>query len=87
MEFLNEVCNTLWENAKILVTRDFSFFHSFEKSFHTVIRTQSLLLMTLKKKPLENIAGKGENAGIQHFLLFRTIFSILSKTNFNFLGT
>ena len=26
--------------------------------------------MTLKKKALENIVGKGENAGNQHFLLF-----------------
>ena len=26
--------------------------------------------MTLKKKPFENIVGKGENADNQHFLLF-----------------
>ena len=26
--------------------------------------------MTLRKKPFENIVGKGENAGNQHFLLF-----------------
>ena len=26
--------------------------------------------MTLKMKPFENIVGKGENAGNQHFLLF-----------------
>ena len=26
--------------------------------------------MTLKKKPFENIVGKGENAGNQHFLFF-----------------
>ena len=31
--------------------------------------TQSRLL-TLKKKPFENIVGKGENAGNQDFLLF-----------------
>ena len=31
--------------------------------------TQSRLLMTLDKKPFENIVGKGENAGNQHFLL------------------
>ena len=30
--------------------------------------------MTLKKKPLENIEGKGENAGEQHFLLFPQCF-------------
>ena len=32
--------------------------------------TQLRLLMTLHKKPFENIEGKGENAGNQHFLLF-----------------
>ena len=30
--------------------------------------------MTLGKKPLENIVGKGENAGNQHFLLFPQCF-------------
>ena len=29
---------------------------------------QSQLLMTLYKRPFENIVGKGENAGYQHFL-------------------
>ena len=35
--------------------------------------------MTPKKKALENTVGKGENAGNQHFLLFPTVFSTLSK--------
>ena len=30
--------------------------------------------MTLEKKPFENIVGKGENAGDQHFLLFPECF-------------
>ena len=30
--------------------------------------------MTLSKKPFENIEGKGENAGDQHFLLFPQCF-------------
>ena len=30
--------------------------------------------MTLGKKPLEKIVGKGENAGNQHFLLFPQCF-------------
>ena len=34
---------------------------------------------TLRMKPLENIMGKGENAGNQHFLLFPTMFYSLSK--------
>ena len=36
--------------------------------------TYSRLLTTLKKKPKENIVGKGENAGNQHFLLYRQCF-------------
>ena len=32
--------------------------------------TQSQLLTTLYKKPLQNIVGKGENAGNQPLLLF-----------------
>ena len=40
---------------------------------------QSRLLTTLKRKALENTMGKGENAGNQHFLLFPTVFSTLSK--------
>ena len=28
----------------------------------------------LKKKPFENVVGKGENAGNQHFLLFPLCF-------------
>ena len=34
---------------------------------------------TLKKKALENIVGKGENAGNQHFLLLPPCFLPLSK--------
>ena len=37
------------------------------------------MLTNLKKKAFENIVGKGENAGNQHFLLFPTTFSTLSK--------
>ena len=36
--------------------------------------THSQLLTTLGKNPLENIVGKGENAGYQHFLLFPQYF-------------
>ena len=35
---------------------------------------QSRLLTSLEKKAFENIVGKGENAGIQHFLLFPQFF-------------
>ena len=36
----------------------------------TLLTIQSQILMT-KKKPVENIAGKEENAGNQHFLLLQ----------------
>ena len=35
---------------------------------------QSRLLLTLKKKAFENIVGKEENAGNQHFLPFPQCF-------------
>ena len=35
--------------------------------------------MTLRKKPFENIVGKGENAGNQHFLLFPQCFLSFPK--------
>ena len=39
---------------------------------------------TLKRKPIENVIGKGENARHQHFLLFLpTVFSSLPKTYFD----
>ena len=40
--------------------------------------------MILGNNPSENIVGKGENAGKQHFPSFPTMFSALPKTNFNF---
>ena len=36
-------------------------------------------LMTLGKKTFENIVGKGENAGNQHFLLFPHCFLFFPK--------
>ena len=33
-------------------------------------------LMTASKNPFENIAGKGENAGNHHFLLFQKSFQL-----------
>ena len=35
---------------------------------------QSRILTTLKMKPFENIVGKVENAGNQHFLIFPECF-------------
>ena len=41
--------------------------------------TQSQLLMALYKTPIENIMGKGENAGDQHFLLFPQCFLLYQR--------
>ena len=35
--------------------------------------------MTLRKRPFENIEGKGENAGNQHFLLYPQCFLPFQK--------
>ena len=40
----------------------------------TLFTTQFRPLTTLKKKAFENIVGKGEKAGFQHFLLFLQYF-------------
>ena len=44
--------------------------------------TQSRLLMTLSKKPFENIVGKGENTGYQsqkEFLFLSYIYFVVCK--------
>ena len=41
--------------------------------------TQAGLLMTFRRKPFENIVGKGENAGNRHFLLFPQCFLAYCK--------
>ena len=38
------------------------------------LTTQSQVLTTPRKKLFQNSVGKGENAGNQHFLLFRQCF-------------
>ena len=42
--------------------------------YKLTLTTQSRLLTTLYKTPIENIVGKGENAGNQHFLLLPQCF-------------
>ena len=42
-----------------------------------------VLLTTLSKKSFENIVGKGENAGNQHFLLFPPCFQSYPKKKKN----
>ena len=45
------------------------------------LTTQSRLLIPLERKAFENIVGKGENAGNQHFLLFPQCFLLLPTPN------
>ena len=56
----------VWDQSKILSSGNGLI------GYHTI--TQFRLLMTVRKKPLENIVGKVENAGNQHFLLFPRCF-------------
>ena len=47
-----------------------------------LLTVQSRVLTTITKQAFENIVGKGENAGNQHFLLFPTKFSTVSKLRY-----
>ena len=49
--------------------------------------TQSRILTTLKKKSFENIVGKRENAGNQHFVLLPQCLQSFPETNLNFWST
>ena len=51
---------------------------------HEIFVTQSQLLTTLGWETFENILGKGENAGNQHFLPFPKYFLHFQKQNSNF---
>ena len=43
-------------------------------SFINAFTEQVRIFTTVREKPFENTAGKGENAGNQHFLLFPQCF-------------
>ena len=46
---------------------------------------QPRLLTPLRKRPFENIVGKGENAGNQHFLLFPQCFLLCERDESSYL--
>ena len=52
----------------------FQSFIVWVSEFYYPFTTQSRCLMTLGKRAFENIVGKGENAGNQHFLIFPQFF-------------
>ena len=54
--------------------------------FYSLLHFLSVLKV-LKKKALENIVGKGENAGNQHFLLFPLCFLLNQGGNCSVLAT
>ena len=59
-------------------------YNTFSALIHLWLRAESFtthshLLTTLKKKTFENIVGKRENAGSQHFLFFLQCFLSIPK--------
>ena len=46
--------------------------------------TQSGFLMPVGKNPFENIVGKGENAGNQHFSFSHNVFSTIKYKNHHY---
>ena len=52
-----------------------------------VFTTKLRAFMTLNKNPFENIDGKEENAGDQHFLLSPQMFTIPRKSHFSLEAT
>ena len=68
------------ENLKYFLHKEaFSMGDLITDNLFQLFTSQSQLLTTLKKKPFENIVGKGENAVNQHFLLFPQCFLPFSK--------
>ena len=74
---------TLWEKDKLLVTSNFSFSHNVFKSCllfmhqNEYLWSKGLKMAEMAEYVLdrvENIDGKVENAGNQHFLLFPQCF-------------
>ena len=71
----------MWEKEEMLISMMFT-----EGFLYRVLKVLTVCLTLYhtmtnfdapEKKPFENIVGKGENAGNQHFSTFPTIFSIL----------
>ena len=87
----------MWEKEKLLVTSNYEQFllfpQCFQKAFFPEASSgvtvwewvnslpQNGLLTTVYKKPIENLVGKGKNAGYQHFLRFPLCFLPFPKQN------
>ena len=76
LESINR-CTGCRDISKILLKMALDTIQSINYPFTILEHWQILTL--LMKSPLENIVGKGENAGNQHFLLFPQSFLALQK--------
>ena len=75
---------TLWEKEKLLIITNFSFFNSvFKRHILQTCKNKGLFGKVFIKccdlflkyfDRVENVVGKGENGGYQHFLLFLQCF-------------
>ena len=63
--------NPLQHNRSLVMSKMDILLETALTLYHTI---PTFTLTTLWKKPFENIVGKGENAGNQHFLLFPQYF-------------
>ena len=71
----NDLTFVVWERVKVFSQFPLGFIIRIIKSRNCKIKgkhfpKQSLPFMSLRNRPFQNIVGKGENAGNQHFLLF-----------------
>ena len=62
----------------------FPFFNPKKVDFFSYLPQDDGFLTTLGKATFENIVGKGENAGYQHFLLFPQCFLPYKKKFHNY---
>ena len=81
---------SVWKSLKFVVwkrVKRYALLHNLGTSVRLLCKlftTQSQLLTTLRKKPDENIMGKGENADNQHFLLFSQCFLFYQRHKSSF---
>ena len=81
LSFGKELSYSISFRVHISWQMNYSYVIRVVKSRDCVVKstTQSRLSTTLYKKPFENIVGKGENAGNQHFLIFTKCFLSVPK--------
>ena len=86
-EFEHSDSSHLWFEFYCLVNSELTYKRKtkFKRLFQIYsIPTQRHLLTPLGYKPFENIVGKEENAGNQHFLLFPQCFLLHHRYKYHF---